>query len=120
MPVNSKQKGARGERAWRDVLRENGYEAHRACQYSGKSPDGTSADVHSELPFHFEVKHCERWPIRDWIAQAKSDAERSNQPWVIAAKRNNAPFTVMMDAETFFSVLRGDYANEKNIKSEIC
>jgi Holliday junction resolvase len=70
MPVNSKQKGARGERAWRDVLRENGYEAHRACQYSGKSPDGTSADVNSELPFHFEVKHCERWPIRDWIAQA--------------------------------------------------
>jgi Holliday junction resolvase len=105
MPINSKQKGARGERAWRDKLREHGYDAHRSCQYSGKSPDGTSADVHSELPFHFEVKHCERWPIQDWISQAKSDAQRSGLPWIIAAKRNHAPFTVMMDADTFFAML---------------
>ena len=88
-----------------------------SVQSSGPVKDSQGiSSTHSELPFHFEVKHCERWPIRDWIAQAKSDAERSGQPWVIAAKRNNAPFTVMMDAQTFFSVLRGDYANEKNIK----
>ena len=112
MPINSRQKGARGERAFRDLLREHGYEAHRGCQFSGKSPDGsTSPDINCNLDLHFEVKHCQSWPIQNWIAQAKGDSERIGNPWVIAAKRNHSEWTMMMSSETFFSLIRGDHAN---------
>ncbi len=39
--VNSRQKGARGERQWRDELRAHGFQARRGQQFSGppESPD---------------------------------------------------------------------------------
>jgi len=40
--MNSREKGKRGERQWRDELRANGYAARRGQQFSG-SPD--SPDV---------------------------------------------------------------------------
>jgi hypothetical protein len=36
--MNSREKGKRGERAWRDELRAAGYDARRGQQFSG-SPD---------------------------------------------------------------------------------
>jgi len=40
--MNSREKGKRGERQWRDELRANGYTARRGQQFAG-SPD--SPDV---------------------------------------------------------------------------
>lgn len=39
--INSRQKGKRGERLWRDQLREQGFTARRGQQYAGgiESPD---------------------------------------------------------------------------------
>ena len=57
--MNSREKGKRGERRWRDVLRAAGFQkAHRGVQYSGGSD---SPDVACpELPgIHFEVKAVE-------------------------------------------------------------
>ena len=56
--MNSRDKGKRGERQWRDELRKNGYHARRGQQFSG-SPD--SPDVICDgLPWaHFEVKFVE-------------------------------------------------------------
>jgi len=57
--VNSREKGKRGERQWRDELRANGYAARRGQQFAGsaESPDV----VCDSLPWiHFEVKAVER------------------------------------------------------------
>ena len=45
--INSRQKGARGERQWRDELRANGYVARRGQQFSGSadSPDVVCNDL---------------------------------------------------------------------------
>ena len=53
--MNSREKGKRGERAWRDELRANGYCARRGQQFSGsaESPDVVCEDLPA---FHFEVK----------------------------------------------------------------
>jgi hypothetical protein len=116
--MNSRAKGARGERQWRDELRANGYDARRGQQFSG-SPD--SPDVICDaLPWaHFEVKAVERLNIEDAMAQARRDADRSPKsedggqksvgkiPFV-AHKRNFRPWLVTMTAETFFQFLRGD------------
>ena len=104
--MNSCSKGKRGERAWRDELRANGYEARRGQQFSG-SPD--SPDVVCEsLPWaHFEVKCVERLNIEDAMEQARRDAG-SKTP-IVAHKRNHRRWLVTMDSEDFFKVVRGDF-----------
>jgi hypothetical protein len=98
--MNSRQKGKRGERAWRDQLREAGWlKAHRGQQFSG-SPD--SPDVKCpELPWaHFEVKHVEKLNVYNAMLQAKRDC--GSQRPVVAHKRNNCEWLVTMRAEDWF------------------
>jgi hypothetical protein len=85
--MNSCQKGKRGERAWRDELMAQGYNARRGQQFSG-SPDSPDV-VCTDLPgLHFEVKAVERLNVNEAMAQAVGDA-RSKVP-VVAHKRNRA------------------------------
>lgn len=103
--MNSREKGKRGERQWRDELRANGYAARRGQQFSG-SPD--SPDVICDaLPWlHCEVKCVERLNIEDAMTQSRRDA--GVKVPIVAHKRNFCAWLVTMDAETFFRLLRGD------------
>src|SRR5215831_13204515 len=70
--MNSREKGKRGERQWRDELRANGYAARRGQQFCGsaESPDV----VCDSLPWiHFEVKAVERLNIEEAMEQARRD-----------------------------------------------
>ena len=109
--MNSRQKGARGERQWRDELRANGYSARRGQQFSG-SPD--SPDVISDaLPWlHFEVKAVERLNIEDAMEQARRDCGGGTKVPVVAHKRNHRSWLLTMDADTFFKFLRGSLPPE--------
>ena len=102
--MNSREKGKRGERQWRDELRANGYMARRGQQFSG-SPDSPDV-VCDELSWlHFEVKAVEHLNIEDAMDQARRDAG-SKTP-VVAHRRSFREWLVTMDAETFFQFLRG-------------
>ena len=104
--MNSKQKGKRGERQWRDELRANGYDARRGQQFSG-SPDSPDV-VCDALPWvHFEVKLVERLRVQDAMDQASRDAGANKVP-IVAHKRNFRLWLVTMEAETFFKFLRGE------------
>lgn len=108
--MNSRQKGARGEREWRDVCIKHGYEARRGQQFSG-SPD--SPDVITNLPFHFEVKRVERLNINDAMKQAQCDC--GNEPPVVAHKRNRGEWLCTMTASDFFALVKqGMEHNEQN------
>jgi Holliday junction resolvase len=109
--VNSREKGKRGERQWRDELRAQGFAARRGQQFSG-SPD--SPDVISEdLPWiHFEVKAVERLNIEDAMDQARRDC--SAKIPVVAHKRSFRPWLVTMTAEVFFKFLRGELPPDSN------
>ena len=102
--INSRAKGARAERRWRDELRAQGFSARRGQQFSGSadSPD-VVCDQLSWL--HFEVKAVERLNIWDAHDQAARDARV--KPFVIAHTKNFRPWLVTMTAETFFQFLRG-------------
>jgi hypothetical protein len=100
--MNSREKGKRGERAWRDELRAQGYDARRGQQFAG---GGDSPDVISELPFHFEVKFVENLNLRDAMEQAARDAAPGKPP-VVAHKRSNSPWLVTMRAEDWFALVR--------------
>ena len=100
---NSRAKGCRGERQWRDQLREAGFDARRGQQFSGgtDSPDV----VCPSLPtLHFEVKNVEAGNPYRWLEQACRDAG-SKMP-VVAHKRNNHPWIVIMTATDFLNLVR--------------
>ncbi len=103
--MNSREKGKRGEREWRDELRAQGYEARRGQQFAGGAD---SPDVISNLPIHWEVKRTERVSLKDWVTQASTDSK--GRPWAIPHKWNSGPWLVICPAETFFAAVRGDFA----------
>ena len=115
--MNSREKGKRGERQWRDELRANGYGARRGQQFAGsaESPDV----VCDSLPwFHFEVKAVERLNIEEAMDQARRDCELriGVGRWrvvlkvpILAHKRNFRRWLVTMEASTFFRLLRGEF-----------
>ena len=102
--MNSRKKGARGEREWRDQLRAAGYTARRGQQFSGgtDSPDVICEELDEVI--HFEVKRVESLNIHKAMQQADNDAV-SKIP-VVAHKRNGEPWLVTMPSEAFFEILR--------------
>lgn len=102
MPINSRQKGARFERAWRDFLKERGIDARRGAQFAGGTD---SPDVIADHPgFHAEVKAVEKLNVETAMLQALADAG-PNKIAYVAHKRNRTPWRVTLDAEAFVALL---------------
>ena len=101
--MNSREKGKRGERLWRDELRAQGYDARRGQQFAGgdDSPDV----VCKALPLHWEVKFVENLNLRDAVDQARRDCAAGKTP-AVAHKRSNSPWLVTMLAEDWFKMAR--------------
>jgi hypothetical protein len=102
--MNSRNKGKVGEREFASLLREHGFDARRGQQFSG-SPD--SPDVVSDALawLHVEVKRVQNLNLTDACVQAEGDA--GGKPWIVAHRRNHAPWLITMRSETFFNFLRG-------------
>lgn len=112
MAINSRQKGKRGERAFRDVLREAGYlKARRGQQYSGEqgNPDVICEDIPG---IHWEVKLCQCSKPYAWIDQASHDTgyfEGASWPYkipVIAHKQNGKQWIAMLPMECLLEIIR--------------
>src|SRR5438477_12729505 len=110
--MNSREKGKRGERQWRDELRANGYAARRGQQFCG-SPESPDVVCEELRWIHFEVKAVERLNIEDAMEQARRDIQMQNAKCrvqnggirkvpVVAHRRNFRPWLVTMTAEVFF------------------
>ncbi len=111
--MDSRRKGKVGEREFAALLRENGFDARRGQQFAGgaESPDVVSGAL-SWL--HVEVKRVEHLNLTDACVQAEGDCARGapgghRKPWIVAHRRNHAPWLITMRAETFFRLLRGDF-----------
>lgn len=106
--VNSRQKGKRVERLWRDQLREAGFlKAFRGQQYCGAA--GNADVVCPELPtIHFEVKGVQNLNVLNAMKQAITDSGTKTP--VVAHKKNGEPWLVtMLAADWLELVRRSDY-----------
>ena len=103
MSINSRSKGAKGERELAKILREYGYPCRRGQQYSGANGD---ADVVGLPNIHIEVKRRERLDIYSAIAQAVRDAKNDEKPAVFHRK-NECEWLVTMRLEDWMK-LYGD------------
>lgn len=110
--MNSREKGKRGERQWRDELRAHGYNARRGQQFAG-SPESPDVVCPALAWIHFEVKAVERLNIEEAMEQARRDSVSAMKSGchelvpIVAHRRNFRPWLVTMEAETFFQFLRG-------------
>lgn len=105
MAINSRQKGARGERALRDELRDAGYcKAYRTQQFCGST---VSADVTCpELPdIHWECKVVEAGNPYIWLDQAIRDSKRIRFP-VVAHKRNGRRWIAILELRDLLEIIR--------------
>lgn len=101
MAVNSRQKGARGEREWASFLRGYGYEAERGQQHAGGKD---SPDVKTNMPnLHWEVKRVNRLHLEDAMAQSRRDAGDDEIP-AVAYRRDRGEWLVIVDAEDFMGL----------------
>lgn len=101
---NSRVKGKVGEREFAALLREQGFDARRGQQFAGGTD---SPDVVSEALawLHIEIKRVQKLNLTDGCAQAEGDC--GGKPWIVAHRRNHAPWLITMTAEVFFQFLRG-------------
>lgn len=99
--VNSREKGARGERLFAKVCRDHGYQdVRRGQQYSGVEGE----DIVNLPGIHAEVKNVQRLNVREAVEQAQRDAKDKHP--VVFHKTNYAGWMAYMPIETFFELYR--------------
>ena len=92
MPINSKAKGGRGERLLVNELKKYGYNVRRSQQYCGNT--GEAMDIIGLQGIHIECKNTKVLRLKEYLAQAKHDAEKAN--------KGNLP-------AVFYKIPRGDW-----------
>ena len=90
--MNSRAKGAAGERELAKRLREYGYETRRGQQYCGANGD---ADVVGLPGIHIECKRVEKLNLYDAMSQSRHDAREGEAP-VVMHRKNNCDWLVTM------------------------
>lgn len=102
--VNSRAKGARGERAFAALLRNYGLGAYRGQQFRGgsDSPDVVCPD----LPHvHFEVKNCVASTVfYEWVEQAIRDAEEGKLR-VVAHRAKHHDWICILPVQDFMRLV---------------
>ena len=124
--INSRAKGAAGERELAGYLREQGWQkARRTVQYAG-NPEGGSGDVVCEnFPFHIEGKRCQALKPEEWMAQAKRDCPTGKIPAVFFRRNGRKEWLVVLSADDVCELARQlapareikiDYMPSTNVK----
>jgi Holliday junction resolvase len=95
MTMNSRAKGARGERELADHLRQYGLTARRAQQYCGAA--GDSDLIVEELPrLLVECKRVERLHLEKAFSKAITDAAAANKIPVLCHRKNGGEWLITM------------------------
>lgn len=105
--MNSRNKGAAGERELAAKLREYGYQCRRGQQYSGANGD---ADVIGLPGVHIECKRVEKLNLYEAMAQAVRDKKDDETPAVFHRK-NNKEWLVTLRMDDFMKMYEGDIIN---------
>lgn len=102
--INSRDKGARGERELAAYLRERGFTgAKRGQQFKG-SPE--SPDVAGLPGHHIECKRTEILALAAAYEQATRDCGSSDAIPIVAHRRNEKPWLVILKLDDYLSLYR--------------
>lgn len=99
--MNSRRKGAVGEREIAKYLRDHGYDAHRGQQYKGGAD---SPDVTGIPGYHIEVKRVERLDLNAAMEQSIRDA--GDDIPIVVHRRDRDYWKVTMRLDDFMQLIR--------------
>lgn len=102
--VNSRNKGAAGEREFCKFLETKGFQARRTQQYCGNTGDAADIVCPDLAEFHFEVKRVEKLNIDKALEQAIRDSGARTP--VVAHRKNRGDWLITLKANDFFNLLR--------------
>ena len=108
MAINSKRKGAKGERELASKLRDYGYDCRRGQQYNGLEGE----DVVGLDYIHCEVKRVQALNLDEAMEQAKKDS-RENQIPAVFHRKNNKKWKVTMELEDWINLYNEYYSSMK-------
>lgn len=100
--MNSRQKGAAGERELANLLKEYGYDTRRGQQYSGINGD---ADVVGIPGLHIECKRVEKLNLDAALEQSKRDAREGEMP-VVIHRKNRQEWKVTLSLKDFMKLYK--------------
>lgn len=109
--MNSRNKGANGERQLAKALKAFGYEARRGQQYSGLMGD---ADVIGLEGIHIECKRVEDLDLEQAYAQSRRDARLGEIPVVMWRKNYQRNWSATLTVTNLMRMLTGDEAEYKS------
>lgn len=98
--MNSRAKGASGERELAHELEKYGFKTRRGQQFCGANGD---ADVVGIDGLHIECKRVERLNIHDAMKQSLNDA-REGEKAVVMHRKNRTNWLVTMTLEDFMEL----------------
>jgi len=111
--INSKRKGARAERLWRDQLNNAEFTGSIRMAQQGARVNGNGYSPDAFCPMlprlHNEVKMVQSLNVRQAMAQSIEDAGESRVP-IVAHKRKNEEWLVTMRATDFFQLVHSGSA----------
>lgn len=108
MAINSKRKGAKGERELASKLRDYGYDCRRGQQYNGLEGE----DIVGLDYIHCEVKRVQALNLEEAMEQAKRDSKDNQMPAVFHRK-NNKKWKVTMELEDWINLYNEYYSSMK-------
>ena len=108
MAINSKKKGAKGERELANKLKEYGYQTRRGQQYNGLEGE----DVVGLDYIHIECKRVEKLNIENAMLQAKQDRKEGQFPTVFHRK-NRSNWLVTMELQDWINLYNEYYSSKK-------
>lgn len=108
MSINSKRKGAKGERELANKLKDYGYNCRRGQQYNGLEGE----DVVGLEGIHIECKRVERLDLYGAMYQAKKDA-KNNQIPAVFHRKNNKKWLVSMELDDWVKLYNEYYSSVK-------
>ena len=101
--INSKKKGAAGEREFANLCKAEGFEVRRTQQYCGNT--GDAADCVGLENIHIEVKRVEALNVDKAMDQARRDCKNDDLP-IVAHRKNGTKWKITMDAEDWFRIYK--------------
>lgn len=108
--MNSRRKGAVGEREIARYLRDNGYsDARRGQQFKGGAD---SPDVVGLKGFHIEVKRVERLDLNAAMEQSIRDSAENEIP-VVFHRKNKDYWKATMRLDDFMEVINGKHNTQE-------
>lgn len=108
MSINSKRKGAKGERELANKLKDYGYNCRRGQQYNGLEGE----DVVGLDYIHIECKRVERLDLHAAMYQSERDAKKGQLPAVFHRK-NHYKWLVTMELDDWIKLYNEYYSSMK-------